>query len=251
MYLGYVVEKRGRDERIGRHPPILTESEYQRTITAIRSRTRAGNKPRPFGYYLLRGPVYCECGTRMRGEAHVQRGTDRRYYRCPRPGCPARRCPADLIEPIILGQIATAVLPDLVIDTARAELRRLLQDPDAVLTGRQRRRLERRLKNLKLQHEWGDISDEEYRTKRDETRSILDGLPDGDRIRLFDAHRATVVGLATAVDAATPSQHEELCHIVIDRVVVRDREIDAVQWAHPYRVFLERQRECPQGDSNP
>ena len=39
--------------------------------------------------------------------------------------------------------------------------------------------------------------------------------------------------------------------VVIDRVTVRDREIDAVRWVHPYRVFWERQRECPQGDSNP
>ncbi|HET7494186.1 MAG TPA: recombinase family protein [Candidatus Limnocylindrales bacterium] len=251
MYLGYVVEKRGRDERPGRHPAILAESDYLRTMAAIKARTRSGNKPRPFRQYLLRGLVFCACGTRMRGEAHVQRGTDRRYYRCPRPGCPARRCPADVVEPVILERIAAGVLPDLVLDTARAELRRRLQDPETVLSGRQRKRLETRLKNLKRQHEWGDISDDEYRVKRDETRTILDGLPHGDRIRLFDAYRAEVLGLAQAVEAASPSQREELCHIVIDRVVVRDREIETLEWAHPVRVFFERQREYPQGDSNP
>jgi hypothetical protein len=33
FYLGFVVEKRGRDERPGRHEPILTDAEYRRTKT--------------------------------------------------------------------------------------------------------------------------------------------------------------------------------------------------------------------------
>jgi hypothetical protein len=53
MYLGFVVEKRGRDERPGRHEPILTEAEYHRTMVAIASRRRVGNKPRPFRSYVL------------------------------------------------------------------------------------------------------------------------------------------------------------------------------------------------------
>jgi DNA invertase Pin-like site-specific DNA recombinase len=111
FYLGLVVEKRGRDERPGRHEPILTEAEYRRTKAAIAARTRVGNKPRPFRHYVLRGLLYCECGTRMRGEAHLQRGTERRYYRCPMLGCRARRCPADLVEDDVpgldLGRAAT------------------------------------------------------------------------------------------------------------------------------------------------
>jgi DNA invertase Pin-like site-specific DNA recombinase len=83
VYLGYVVEKRGRDERPGRHEPILTEAEVARTHDAIAGRTRAGRKPKPFRHYLLRGLVHCACGTAMRGEAHVQKGREIRYYRCP------------------------------------------------------------------------------------------------------------------------------------------------------------------------
>ena len=106
MYLGFVVEKRGRDERPGRHEPILSEAQYRRTIAAIAARTKAGNKPAPFRSYALRGLVYCACGTRMRGEAHLQRGTEIRYYRCPNLDCHARRCPADLVEQEVLGAIA-------------------------------------------------------------------------------------------------------------------------------------------------
>jgi Recombinase/Recombinase zinc beta ribbon domain len=129
MYLGFVVEKRGRDERPGRHEPILTEAEYHRTIAAIASRRRVGNKPRPFRSYVLRGLLYCTCGTQMRGEAHLQRRTGRRYYRCPTLGCRARRCPADGIEEEVLASFADGVLPQVVIDSARAELRRRLETP--------------------------------------------------------------------------------------------------------------------------
>ena len=251
VYLGYVVEKRGRDERPGRHEPIITESDYRRAMAAIRARTRAGNKPRPFRHYLLRGLLYCACGTRMRGEAHVQRGTERRYYRCPQRGCPARRCPADLVEAAIIERISAGVLPDHLIDVARAELRRCLSTPDVVVADRRRRNLLTRLEKLKKQHEWSDISDEEYRTKRDATRAALDELPDSDRVKVFDAYRAQVLGLAAAILVASPARREELCQIVIDHVVVRDREIEWLGWTQPVRAFFERQRECPQGDSNP
>jgi len=98
MYLGFVIEKRGRDERPGQHEPILSEVEYRATLAAVAARRRVGNKPRPFRHYLLRGLLTCACGTRMRGEAHLQRGTERRYYRCPKLGCRAQRCPADSVR---------------------------------------------------------------------------------------------------------------------------------------------------------
>ena len=135
FYLGYVVEKRGRDERQGRHEPILTEADYHQTTAAIGARTRVGNKPRPFRHYVLRGLVFCECGTRMRGEAHLQRGTERRYYRCPTLGCRARRCPADLVEEEVLASIADGILPATVINAARTELRRLLETPEVAVAG--------------------------------------------------------------------------------------------------------------------
>jgi DNA invertase Pin-like site-specific DNA recombinase len=252
FYLGYVVEKRGRDERPGRHDPILTEPEYRRTTAAIAARTRVGNKPRPFRHYVLRGLVFCGCGTRMRGEAHLQRGTERRYYRCPTLGCRARRCPADVVEAEVLAAIAGGVLPSTVLDAARAELRQLLETPEIASAGRRRARLLTRLEQLKKQHAWGDLSDADYQAARDTTRSALAELPDGDRLRTFDAYRARVLELPAAIDAASPGRREELSRIVLQRVVVRDRRLEAIEWAPAVRPFFEkRQRECPQGDSNP
>jgi DNA invertase Pin-like site-specific DNA recombinase len=251
MYLGLVIEKRGRDERPGRHEPILTGAEYNRTMAAIADRTRVGNKPSPFRSYALRGLVYCVCGTRMRGEAHLQRGTEIRYYRCPTLGCKARRCPADLVEGFVMRTIASGVLSASVIDRARTELRGRLETPGAAAAGRQRTRLQNRLEALKKQHSWGDLSDADYLAQRDAARAALAELPDGDRIKAFDAYRARVLALPDAIAAASPARREELCRIVVEQVVVNDRNVEEIVWTPPARPFLEKQRECPQGDSNP
>jgi DNA invertase Pin-like site-specific DNA recombinase len=245
--LGFVVEKRGRDERPGKHEPIITEAEYSRTMAAIASRRRVGNKPRPFRCYALRGLVFCTCGTRMRGEAHVQRGTDRRYYRCPTLGCRARRCPADQIEEEVLASIADGVLPQAVIDAARAELRRRLETPEVAVAGRQRARLLTRLEQLRKQHAWGDLTDAAYQAERDAARVALGELPDGDRIVAFDAYRARILALPDAIAVASGARREELCRIVVERVVVRDRQLESIDWTPPARPFFERQRACPQG----
>ena len=57
--------------------------------------------------------------------------------------------------------------------------------------------------------------------------------------------------LPDAIEAASPERREELSRIVVQRVVVRDRRLETIEWTPAARPFFERQRECPQGDSNP
>ena len=249
VYLGYVVEKRGRDERPGQHEPILTEAEYRATLAAITARTWRGNKPKPYRTYVLRGLVACTCGTRMRGEAHLQRGGEIRYYRCHNPACRSRRMPAARVEQEVLAVIGEAVLPSLVVDAARAELRRRLALPAVAISGRQRARLKTRLEQLKKQHGWGDLSDEDYQSERDAARATLRDLPDDDRIRSFDAYRTHLLALPEAIAAASEARREELCRMVVQRVVVSDGAIALIEWTPPMLPFLERQRACPQGVS--
>ncbi len=251
MYLGYAVEKRGRDERRGRHEPILTEVQYASGVEAIERRRRVGNKPKPFRHYLLRGLLVCACGTKMRGEAHLQRGTERRYYRCPTLGCRAPRSFAGDLEAEVLASIAEAVLPAAVVEAARCELRRRLETPELVTAGRQRERLLTRLEQLKKQHGWGDLTDADYQAQRDAARTTLAGLPDEDRVRSFDAYRARLLALPEAIALASPARQEELCRLLVERVLVRDRRVESIDWVPAARPFFEKQRECPQGDSNP
>lgn len=250
VYRGFVVEKRGRDERPGRHEAILTEEEYRRTHDAIAGRTRAGRKPGPYRHYLLRGLLTCSCGAAMRGWAQVQHGKDIRYYRCPMK-CGSRQVRADAIEAVVLGRIAVGILPDRVIDRARSELRKRVETPEIVSAGQKRERLQRRLEALKKQHAWGDLEDAAYCKARDETTAALARLPDGDRVIAFDSHRARVLALRDAIAAASPARQEELCRIVVENVVVHDREVTAITWTPPLRPFLAIQQWYPQGDSNP
>ena len=74
------------------------------------------------------------------------------------------------------------MLPQTVIDEARAELRRRLETPGIAMAGRVRARLLTRLEQLQKQHAWGDISDAEYQAQRDADPAALAELPDGDRI---------------------------------------------------------------------
>ncbi len=120
--------------------------------------------------------------------------------------------------------------------------------PEVAVAGRQRQRLLTRLEQLKKQHSWGDLGDAEYQAQRDATRAALAELPDGDRITAFDAYRARILALPDAIAAASPARREELCRIVVQRVIVRDRQVEAIDWVPPARPFFKRQRECPQGD---
>ena len=109
-----------------------------------------------------------------------------------------------------------------------------------------------RLEQLRKRHSWGDISDGDYQARRDDVRAALRELPDDDRLRSFDAFRAQLLPLPEAIAVASPQRRAELCRIVVERVVVDDRELESIIWTPPAAPFFEkRQRWCPQGDSNP
>ena len=65
---------------------------------------------------------------------------------------------------------------------------------------------------------------------------------------LLQESEAAAVG---AIAGTSPARREELSRIVVERVVVRDRRLSSIEWVPAMRPFFERQRECPQGDSNP
>lgn len=264
---GWVVMRRGVDERPGKHEPIITDAEYQATVAGVASRRRAGSKPRPYRNYLLRGVIRCACGAKLRGEARVQRGGERRYYRCPVAGrdvirlddyhrpvrCSARLVPADLAETIVLDAIRGAVLPSRAIEAAREELRARLALPRESLAQRQRARLQTRLERLREQHEWGDITEVVYRKKRTESRRELASLPDRDKLIAFDRNRGVMASMAENIDAATPAQLTELIALLVESVIASGGRIDpaTIVWTPPARPFFRRWLEYPQGDSNP
>ena len=92
----------------------------------------------------------------------------------------------------------------------------------------------------------------DYRAARDENKvPRLAALPDDIRIRSFELCRSRLLALPEAITSASPARREELCRLLVERVTVRDREVEAIDWVPAARPFFERQRVCPQGDSNP
>ena len=120
-----------------------------------------------------------------------------------------------------------------------------------VIAGRQRPRLLTRLEQLRKQHSWGDLGDADYQAQRDAVRSALAALPDDDRIRSFDAYRARLMVLPEAIAVASPARQEELCRILVERVVVRDREVAAIDWTPPARPSSKNSGSTPKGIRTP
>jgi hypothetical protein len=86
--------------------------------------------------------------------------------------------------------------------------------------------------------------------QRDAVKATLASLPGDDRIASFDAFRAQVLALPDAIAAASPARRKELCQLVVDRIVVRDRVIEQIDWTPAARPFFaKRERVCPQGGS--
>ena len=151
----------------------------------------------------------------------------------------------------MLATIAGAILPDETIERAQTELKTRLDASTTPVPAKQQARLQKRLDQLKKQHAWGDIDDDEYQQERDGVRAALRELPGDDRVEAFEAERVRLLALPEAIAAASPERREELCRIVVQRVVVDDREIASIDWTPPAAPFFDRQRWRPQGDSNP
>lgn len=162
-----------------------------------------------------------------------------------------RRSFADELEAQVLATIVEAALPGPVVEAARTKLRARLSTPELATAGRQRGRLLTRLEQLKKQHGWGDLTDADYVAQRDAVRTALANLPAEDRVHSFDAYRARLLALPGAIAVASPARREELCRLLVERVMVRDPQVEAIDWVPAARPFFERQQECPQGDSNP
>ena len=172
FYLGYVVEKRGRDERPGRHEPILDEAAVRTDDGRGRgpdggsatSPSRSGRMP---SGGCSSAPAAPASEARPTSSAGRRSATTAARPSAARPGAARPR----RSRPRSWRSIGTAALPRLVVDAARAELRKRLQTPDVVDVGRQRARLTKRLEQLKKQNGWGDLPDAEYLVQRDAAKA--------------------------------------------------------------------------------
>lgn len=246
VYLGFVVARRGLDERPGKHPPLITDHEYRAAIAGIRQRTHAGRRPKAHRIYLLSGVLHCVCGSRMRGEARVSRGQEWRYYLC--RSCSASSVPAEAAEAAVLRRLARLpLLTRSTLDRAEQAAQARITSPVATLTGKQRERLERSIANLRKQHEWGDITDAEYRRGLAEKQAELARLPDPDRVVAFRDTRRVVESMAELIADGGPLARQRLIRLAVERAIAVDRRVAKVLYAPVIRdaLWLRRPRTDP------
>jgi len=226
VYLGFVVLGRGFEERPGKHPPLITDAEYRAAVAGIAQRTRAGRRSRPFRVYLLSGVLHCDRGHRMRGEARVSRGQEWRYYVCRE--CPMS-VPAEPAERSVLRRLARLpILTQRTLERAEAEAQSRITSPVTSLAAKQRERLEKSLVAVKRQHEWGDLTDPEYRRLVTEKRAELARLPDPDRVIAFRDTRRVVANMADLIADGGPLAHQRLVRIAVERVTATERRVSKV-----------------------
>ena len=119
-------------------------------------------------------------------------------------------------------------MPDSVIQAGRKDLRRRTERPEIANAGRQRARL---------------ILDSSA-SRSSSYRMVIGSWPS------TTATARRILALPEAIASASPARREELCRVVVERVVVADRQVVEIHWTAPAQPFLKRQRECPQGGSS-
>ena len=237
VYAGFVVYRRGAEEREGRHPAIITEAQWAAGRLGIDSsrsgRVRRSSKKR---IYLLAGLIRCECGARLNGQARSSRDQEWRYYLCRR--CEAPSVPAEAAEAEVLERLAAMALPAPAVERTRAELRRRLALPARGQADERRARSEKRPERLREMFEWRDIDAAEYRRKADEARTDLASLPEPDKVISFDEVAARVASMAAALASAGPEQAKSLIALLVESVETSDRKVSAIAIVPAARPFF-------------
>jgi hypothetical protein len=204
----------------------------------------------------------------MTGDARTRGEQEWRYYACPVANrrvttnaagdsitCENKRTPAALVEDAVLREIAEARLPDDAIEAARAMLKDRLSKPADDAEESKRRRLEKALRNLAKQHQWGDLSDDDYRAERREIEAALAALParSTDTLVAFDEARARLLSMPEAIAAASHERRAEIAGLLVERVTAtRMTGVTGLEWTAPAAPFFRRVlSERAVWDSNP
>jgi hypothetical protein len=141
--------------------------------------------------------------------------------------------------------------PPEVWEAAEEEVRLANGRPTGSGADKERARLTRRLEALRKEHEWGDITDEEYRRLTAETRDRLSAMP-GEDGKVAALHRmrrvAASFGDAIAASSTHPELFEGLVPLVVKRIDVAQDGNPVVAWTDEW-VLLFGAKEVPGGVS--
>ena len=230
IYNGWARRHRGpREERQPapwRADPPVSDDLWRRCADLRASRLRGGGPSTRGAEDLLRGIVHCAgCGRRIRANGTMGGGRRQRLHPDPCEAWGQASVSADAWERLIAGQLAGVVLGDQAVARVRAVLATPVTQPiDTTAT-----RIERRIRELALEHAAQAIGDAEYLAGVAALRAELEAARTA-RPPAIDPDRALgrIRELERAWRSATAREQAELVHGIYARVEALGSRIAAV-----------------------
>ncbi|MBI4311717.1 MAG: recombinase family protein [Chloroflexi bacterium] len=213
-------------------------------IKAQQRRTRVGApRRRPRAYPFSRLAFCAGCGGRFTGKpARTTQGDESLRLVVPHARCDLQ--PHSVRVDYLEAQWREGVLPYLTLDDGwQRGIAQALQDEAGPSNEKDCRRLESALANLRKQHLWGDISDEDYRRDRDVLERQLKALaPPGAKVHLPNLERAA--GLLNDLPAlwahpgVSNEQREALGQELLERAIISGGTLVAIEPRAAYRPLF-------------
>ncbi len=219
-YTGVVLFK-GREIE-GKHPPIISRELFDEVQTIRRNRQwHQATYNRKYRVYLFGGIIKCSgCGRVMRAQA---RGKLKRLcYHCTTRELRHFECSATrtwIREDILANQFEAIVAQFQLPEDWRARVNQLINGNGARRNAdSERRRLTERLGRIRQQHEWGDIAEAEYSSKRNEIKKALAALETPGMAAIVDA-AAYLKNMARVWEAATAEEKRDMTRAILNEVI--------------------------------
>ena len=236
IYNGWVHRYRGT-ERAERRPaawranPPVSDALWQR-VEEVRERRRSlhGGPWTPDPTDMLRGILYCVCGTRIKSDGTMgtpprRRKAHPRHTYCPEWG-PQKGYSAPIYERLI-GRQLNGVKFD---SATKAKLTRALVARQAPVVEVTDRRIERMKRDLALEHAAGRIGDDRYLEQMARLRAES-STTTGAQPASVDPEEAVafIEGIAATWELATPEERARLVQATYERVTVKGPNVVRVK----------------------
>ena len=222
IYNGWVRRAVGaseiREAAPWRPEPPVSDSLWARVEEVRLVKTRGGGPRKRGRVDLLGGLLECVCGRRIRSDGTFADGRHRKLHPEPCSDWGTRaRLGDETWEPAVLAQLGTLELSDGLIARVVAALGSA-RPPVTIERGR----IERRLRDLAMEHVAGLVNDADYLARAAELKAARDQLDAGESAGIKPARAVEwlrAIGEAMR-RADLPVERAELVHAIYDRIVV-------------------------------
>lgn len=261
-YIGMVRYKDGPPVR-GAHEPLIELSIWQ-SCQAIRARRNRRANPPATGRVartsqtLLTELIYCGvCGARMHTTASGN-AKARPYYRCGqrrkfgREVCDCAAVASEKADQQVLDILKMLEIPPMLRDAVLEVARKRIEAPvsaDII----DRAKLEKRLDRLKELFELGDITRQDYITKRNAIHQQMNRKQTTETAMALDTAKAIdmLSNLAVLLDSATVPQQRAILQQIFSRMWCENRRIIALKPTATYVFLAQLKSNVPEVGSSP